>query len=350
MSDEILTADHLRKEFAVARRAGSGPRTEKTFAAVDDVSLALAQGETLAVVGESGSGKTTVARLLLGVERPTSGAVSFRGRDIASMPKKALRQARRDLQMIFQDPYASLDPRLTVKATVETALLPLKLGASARAEMVQEALNAAGLNPVDDYLTRRPAELSGGQRQRVAIARAVATRPAVIVADEPVSMLDVSVQAGVLNTLRDIQGRLHTAYLLITHDLGVARYLSHRIVVMYAGRTVEAGPTESIIGSPQHPYTASLIAAAGHESDAAPPAGRSAAVASRDPHSCAYATRCPLATDLCRTVRPTLAASAADSEVACHFPLGAASQKRPTAQWHSPAPNSPVLPQAEEIS
>jgi oligopeptide/dipeptide ABC transporter ATP-binding protein len=326
MADEILTAESLRKEFALARRAGSGPRTAKTFAAVDGVSLAVGPGETLAIVGESGSGKTTVARMLLGVEKPTAGAVRFRGNDIAVLPKRELRRARRDLQMIFQDPYASLDPRLTVRATVETSLIPLGLGATERAAMVEEALQAAGLSPVDDYLERRPAELSGGQRQRVAIARAVATRPAVVVADEPVSMLDVSVQAGVLNTLQEIQARLRTAYVLITHDLGVARYLSDRIVVMYAGRAVEAGPTETIIGSPQHPYTAQLIAAAAHDPEAAPlaPAGGSGAAASRDPHACGYVTRCPLAADRCRTTRPILTADAAGSEVACHFPLGVA--------------------------
>jgi oligopeptide/dipeptide ABC transporter ATP-binding protein len=326
MADDILTAESLRKEFPVARRAGSGPRTAKTFAAVDGVSLGVGPGETLAIVGESGSGKTTVARMLLGVEKPTAGAVRFRGNDIAALPKKDLRRARRDLQMIFQDPYASLDPRLTVKATVETSLIPLGLGAAERAAMIEEALHAAGLSPVDEYLDRRPAELSGGQRQRVAIARAVATRPAVVVADEPVSMLDVSVQAGVLNTLQEIQARLRTAYILITHDLGVARYLSDRIVVMYAGRTVEAGPTEAIIGSPQHPYTAQLIGAAAHDPGAAPmaPAGGSGAADSRDPHACAYLARCPLAADLCRTTRPILTAAAAGSEVACHFPLGVA--------------------------
>lgn len=324
MADEILTAEHLRKEFAVARRAGSGSGATKALVAVDDVSLAVGRGETLAIVGESGSGKTTVARMLLGIERPTTGLVRFGGNDISSLRTKDLRRARRDLQMIFQDPYASLDPRLTVKATVETALLPLGLSSAERLGHVEEALHAAGLNPVEDYLARRPAELSGGQRQRVAIARAVATRPAVIVADEPVSMLDVSVQAGVLNTLQDIQAGQHTAYVLITHDLGVARYLSDRIVVMYAGRAVEVGPTETVINAPQHPYTAQLIAAAAHDPRAAPtaPAGGSGAVAVRDPDACSYVARCPRVSDLCRTTRPTLGASPVDSEVACHFPLG----------------------------
>lgn len=248
-----LTVTGLTKHY---RARGRGQ-----VVAVDDVSLSVAAGETLALVGESGSGKTTTGRLILGLERPTSGTVSVAG-TTATDGRAAMARARRDMQMVFQDPYESIDPRMRIR---EAIMEPLRsergLGSAAARGRVAEMMELVGLDP-DRYATRFPHELSGGQRQRVAIARAMISRPRVVVADEPVSMLDVSIRATVLDLMRRVQIETGVSYLFVTHDLLVAQHVSHRIAVMKSGSIVESGPTHDVMSAPTDPYTRQLLAAA----------------------------------------------------------------------------------------
>jgi oligopeptide transport system ATP-binding protein len=253
----LLEVRHLTKEFS--RRGGFfGPHS--TVRAVDDVSLTVERGETFGLVGESGSGKTTTGRCILRLIEPTSGEVIFDGRDVRALSRGDLRRARRDMQIVFQDPYSSLNPRMRVGAIVEEPLIIHRLGSKPeRRARVRDLFDLVGLNP--DHLMRYPHEFSGGQRQRIGLARALALNPSFIIADEPVSALDVSVQAQVVNLLMDLQQRLKLTYLFIAHDLRLVEHICGRVAVMYLGRLVEMGETASLFASPQHPYTRALLSA-----------------------------------------------------------------------------------------
>jgi oligopeptide transport system ATP-binding protein len=253
----LLEVRHLTKEFS--RRGGFfGPHS--TVRAVDDVSLTVERGETFGLVGESGSGKTTTGRCILRLIEPTSGDVIFDGRNVRALSRVDLRRTRRDMQIVFQDPYSSLNPRMRVGAIVEEPLIIHRLGSkSERRARVRDLFDLVGLNP--DHLMRYPHEFSGGQRQRIGLARALALNPSFIIADEPVSALDVSVQAQVVNLLMDLQQRLKLTYLFIAHDLRLVEHICSRVAVMYLGRIVEMGETASVFASPQHPYTRALLSA-----------------------------------------------------------------------------------------
>jgi ABC-type glutathione transport system ATPase component len=255
----LLEVADLRKTFAGSRAGLLGPRREATVA-VAGVSFALGAGETLGIVGESGSGKTTTAHLILQLVRPTSGSVRFMGRELTELGGEALRAVRRELQMVFQNPYASLDPRMRVADIVQEPLEAHSIGTrESRRRTVAELLDRVGIDPAHGH--RRPREFSGGQRQRIAIARALGLRPKLIVCDEPVSALDVSIQAQILNLLRDLQDEMGVAYLFISHDIGVIRVMSDRIAVMREGKVIETGPADTVYGSPRDSYTRSLLAA-----------------------------------------------------------------------------------------
>ena len=248
---------HLVKTFT--RDAGLF-RAGTRVAAVDDVSFSIDEGETFGLVGESGSGKTTTGRCMLRLIEPSSGEVRFRGEDVLAFPKRRLRQARRDMQIMFQDPYSSLNPRMRARAIVEEPLIIHRLGSGdERRARVAELFDLVGLNPA--HLDRYPREFSGGQRQRIGLARALALNPSFVILDEPVSALDVSVQAQVINLLMDLQRQLRLTYLFIAHDLRLVEHICARVAVMYLGKIVEMGPTAAIFASPQHAYTRALLSA-----------------------------------------------------------------------------------------
>jgi peptide/nickel transport system ATP-binding protein/oligopeptide transport system ATP-binding protein len=254
----VLQAENLTKHFVATRSLLGRPLA--TVKAVDGVSFALAPGETLALVGESGCGKSTVGRLLLRLLEPTAGRVILDGADLHALPDRSLRAARRNIQLIFQDPFASLNPRMTVGAILaEPLMLHAIVPSASRRERVAELLALVGLSP--RHAGRYPHEFSGGQRQRVAIARALAVEPKVVVCDEAVSALDVSIRAQVINLLEELQARLGLAYVFISHDLSVVKHVADRIAVMYLGRIVETGTAEAVFGDPRHPYTRALLAA-----------------------------------------------------------------------------------------
>jgi oligopeptide/dipeptide ABC transporter ATP-binding protein len=292
--------------------------------AVDGVSLTLEEGETLGIVGESGCGKSTLVRALIRLVEPAAGSVRFRGADITHAGRRELRPVRRELQMVFQDPQASLNPRKRVGQIVG---LPLKLhGESDVDRRVRDLLRRVGLNP--EHVNRFPHEFSGGQRQRIGIARALAADPKAILLDEPVSALDVSIQAQVVNLLEDLQEEFGLSYLFVAHDLSVVRHVSDRIAVMYLGKIVEVSPAEGLYARPIHPYTAGLLDAIPIPDPRANRA-RTRPVVEGEPPSplapppgCRFHTRCPRATDVCRAVEPPLMAHDAGHQAACHHPLG----------------------------
>ena len=253
----LLEVRHLVKEFG---RRGGFLRKGSVVRAVNDVSFAIDEGETFGLVGESGSGKTTTGRCILRLIEPTSGEVRFNGEDVLSFSRSRMRQARRDMQIVFQDPYSSLNPRMRVGAIVEEPLIIHRIGSKPeRRARVAELFELVGLDPAQ--LARYPHQFSGGQRQRIGLARALALNPSLVIADEPVSALDVSVQAQVVNLLMDLQERLKLTYLFIAHDLRLVRHICSRVAVMYLGRIVEMGPTERLFQAPAHPYTRALLSA-----------------------------------------------------------------------------------------
>jgi ABC-type oligopeptide transport system ATPase subunit len=253
----LVEVSRLVKRFA---RGGGLLHSANPVTAVDEVSFTIDEGETFGLVGESGSGKTTTGRCVLRLIEPSSGVVRFRGEDVLAFSKRRLREARRDMQIVFQDPYSSLNPRMRARQIVEEPLVIHRLGTRAqRTARVAELFRLVGLNPA--HLERRPHEFSGGQRQRIGLARALALNPSFLVLDEPVSALDVSVQAQVVNLLMDLQQQLKLTYLFIAHDLRLVEHVCSRVAVMYLGKIVEMGPTAAIFASPQHPYTKALLSA-----------------------------------------------------------------------------------------
>ncbi len=316
----LMEVSSLVKTYRVA---GVGPFSRKSARpALDGVSFSMRRGLSFGIVGESGSGKSTLARIALALDRPDSGAVRLEGRSLFDLRRRELRALRAHMQMVFQDPYGSLDPRQRIEKIVAEPLAAL--GGASRAERrarVQASLEAVGLKASD--ASKHPHEFSGGQRQRIAIARALITRPKLVVADEPVSALDVSVQAQALNLMSDLQIEAGVTFLLISHDLAVVAHICETTAVMYRGRIVEIGPTDALFAQPAHPYTRELI-------DATPRLDRPMRVAPPAPANgleapskgCVYAPRCPFARARCRDEEPTLdAAFDGGRRVACHFPL-----------------------------
>ncbi len=324
----VLELEGLEVSFPVRRRLGRGGGPTR-LSAVDGVSLTIAAGETLGLVGESGCGKTTLARAAVRLIEPTAGAIRFAGRDIGDAGRRQLAPLRRDLQIVFQDPYGSLNPRKRIGDVVGQPLRIHGASKAAAAERVAELLDRVGL--VAAHADRWPHELSGGQRQRVGIARALATNPRLVVLDEPVSSLDVSVQAQVLELLDGLQRDLGLAYLFVAHDLSVVRQVSDRVAVMYLGKLVEIAPVEQLYDRPVHPYTAALLDAVPvpdprrrrRRAPGGPPAGEPPSPLAR-PSGCVFHTRCPRATALCSEVAPPLAAYSDGRVAACHHPLNAA--------------------------
>lgn len=316
----ILHGLNLRRYYPWGRTL-LGPKA--WVRAVEDVTIGIAEGETVALVGESGSGKSTTGRLLLGLEAPTAGDVRFRGQTLRALSGEDFNVYRRAVQPVFQDSTASLNPRKTVAHAVELGLEAARVPARSRRRDAARLLEEVGLEPAGAFLDRFPHQLSGGQRQRVNIARALATAPAVIVADEPVSALDLSVRAQILLLMQRLQRERGLAYLFISHDLAVVRSIAHRVAVMYLGRVVEEGPTEDVFRRPSHPYTEALISATPVPD---PRTKRERIILPGDipsplrpPPGCPFHPRCPVAADICRTVFPPVVDVGGGHTAVCHF-------------------------------
>ena len=321
--EPLVRVTKLKKHFSVKK--GILKRKEQFVKAVDDVSFEISKGENLALVGESGCGKTTTARLILRLLDPTSGSISFAGKDLFDLTEEELRLIRPQLQLVFQDPYASLNPRKTIKQILGK---PFSLHTELTKEKIEDEvlrlLEIVGLSPPALFVDRYPHEFSGGQRQRICIARAIALNPSLVVADEPVSALDVSVRAQILNLLKDLQTRLGITYLLITHDLAVVRSVSNRVAVMYLGKLVEVGEVSELFKEPLHPYTEALLSATPIP-DPEKSRSREKMILHGDvpspidpPPGCRFHTRCPLAMEKCRKLEPQLA-GIKGGLVACHL-------------------------------
>ena len=315
MSKVLLKAEHLKKYF----KSPHG-----TVKAVDDVSLEIYEGETLALVGESGCGKSTLGRVILNLITPTSGTVTFDGTDITALRGKTLRNMRAQMQLVFQDPFSSLDPRFTVGQIIAEPLQNMGLSKQEQQKRVLELMDRVSLQP--EHYSRYPHQFSGGQRQRIGIARALAPNPRLIVCDEPVSALDVSIQAQILNLLKKLQNQSNLTYLFISHDLAVVRYISDRVCVMFLGQICELCSTAEAYEKPLHPYTRMLIDSAPepdpdfHREDRMLLQGELPSPVN-PPAGCRFCTRCPFATDVCRTVHPELKEYTPGHFCACHHPL-----------------------------
>lgn len=316
----LLEVHRLKQYFPI--KGGLLGRTVNHVKAVDDISFSIYEGETLSIVGESGCGKSTTGRAILRLDEPTSGSIQFQNKDLLSLNRKEMRLIRKDLQVIFQDPFASLNPRQTIGHILEEALaIQNVVPKASRKNKIEELLRHVGLRP--EAMDRFPHEFSGGQRQRIGIARALAVDPKLIICDEAVSALDVSIQAQVLNLLKSLQRKFQLTFLFISHDLGVVRHISDRVMVMYLGKIVEIADKKSIFENPQHPYTQALLSAI--------PVPNSAKERERillkgdvpspidPPSGCRFHTRCPYAIDLCRKESPELKRSKKNHQVACHI-------------------------------
>ncbi|TSI10856.1 ABC transporter ATP-binding protein [Lysinibacillus sp. BW-2-10] len=319
MSNVLLKVDNLKKHFP--KKTGSLKRNISYVKAVDDVSFEVYEGETLGIVGESGCGKSTTGRMIMRLLEPTDGTIQFNGVELSTLSKTELRKTRRDIQMVFQDPYASLNPRHTVRKILEEPLIVHGIGtAKERKERIEEYLEIVGLSAY--HAGRYPHQFSGGQRQRIGIARALMTNPKLIIADEPISALDVSIQAQVLNLMQRLQEDLKLTYIFIAHDLGVVRHISDRVGVMYLGRLVEIANSELLYKEPLHPYTQALLSAvpipdptfereqliiSGDIATSTPEAG------------CTFHLRCPYATEICKMEVPNLVTVKPGHSVACHL-------------------------------
>ncbi|MGE3797373.1 MAG: ABC transporter ATP-binding protein [Thermomicrobiales bacterium] len=318
--DEILRIEHLKKYFKIGGGFLQGPGL--TIHAVDDVSLSVRKGETFGLVGESGCGKTTLGQTIVRLYEPTEGKIIFNGQDISRLSASQMRPYRQQIQMIFQDPSASLDPRMTVSSIIAEPLSVNKIGTKQeRKEQVQDLLRVVGLNAY--FANRYPHEFSGGQRQRIGIARALAVNPELVVCDEPVSALDVSIQAQVLNLLKQLQEQFELTYLFIAHNLAVVAHIADRIGVMYLGKVVEVGSSHDVIERPRHPYTRALISAIPVPN---PGRKRERVILHGDvpspanpPTGCRFHPRCPIAQSVCSVDEPALEEKAQDHWVACHF-------------------------------
>jgi len=317
---ELVRIENLVKYFPV--QAGLFQRENLHVHAVDDINLVIREGETLGLVGESGCGKSTLGRLILRLERPTSGRILFEGGDISALPPRQMRNIRKRMQIIFQDPYSSLNPRRTVGSTIEEPLIIHGVGDRAeRKKRVKALMEEVGLRP--EYVDRYPHEFSGGQRQRIGIARALALNPALIVADEPVSALDVSIRSQVLNLMEDLQEKYHLTYLFVSHDLSVVEHIADRVAVMYLGKIVEIGPKDRIYGRTLHPYTRALLSAVPIPD---PAVKRKRIILEGDvpspirpPAGCRFHPRCWLRVAVCSEVEPPLNDCGGGHMAACHI-------------------------------
>jgi len=320
MAETILTVEDLKKYFPI--ESGIFKRTVGHVKAVDGVSFEIKKGEAFGLVGESGCGKSTTGRMIMRLIEPTSGRIVFCGKDLTAMDKKALRKTRKDIQMIFQDPFASLDPRYTVERIIEEPMIVHRLGSKAeRKKRVRELLEVVGLSSY--HAKRYPHQFSGGQRQRIGIARALAVNPKLIIADEPVSALDVSIQAQVINLLQDLQKQFDLTFLFIAHDLSVVHHFSDRVGVMYLGRMVEVAESSELYRNPKHPYTNALLSSVpipdpDYQYDSEELAG-DVPNPIDPPKGCAFHTRCPMAMDICRKNRPELKEVVPGHWTACHL-------------------------------
>jgi peptide/nickel transport system ATP-binding protein len=320
----LYEATNVSKRFTIGSRFSK--QGVRTVHAVDSVSLSIMPGETLGLVGESGCGKSTLGRCLSRLYDVTGGTLNFDGTDIANLSARDMRPVRQKIQMVFQDPYASLNPRRRVRDLIAEPLrIHLNLSQAEMSRRVDQLLDQVGLQP--DHASRYPHEFSGGQRQRIGIARAIALQPKLIILDEPVSALDASVQAQIVNLFADLQEQMRLTYLFIAHDLSVVRQVSTRIAVMYLGSIVEQGNAEDIFSKPSHPYTQALISAVpSHDLNRV--GSRQRIILTGDvpspvnpPSGCRFHPRCPMAQDRCKIERPRLAPQSASRDVACHFPL-----------------------------
>ncbi len=317
MSRNLIEIRNLKKYFNI----GKG----QSLKAVNDISLDIKQGETLGVVGESGCGKSTAGRTILRLYEPTEGSVNFNGTNIYSLSGSKMKALRREMQMIFQDPYASLNPRMTISDIIGEALDVHKLvhSKAERKRRIEDLLDLVGLNP--DHVTRYPHEFSGGQRQRIGIARALAVDPKFIICDEPISALDVSIQAQVVNLLQELQSKMGLTYLFIAHDLSMVKHISDRVAVMYLGKVVEIAESGELYANPSHPYTKALLSAIPIP-DPEVEAARERIVLKGDlpspvnpPSGCHFRTRCPLASEKCAAVEPPLVETRPGHWTACHY-------------------------------